>query len=88
MIVPETSQELLDALWPGHDRTSCSDLDSNGNEYANEFGYARCVRCAVLSFLRDGVTPYEGNRLTIDCGARYVGPPPKHYADSDRWVRT
>lgn len=58
--------ETVNELAPNHDRTSCSDEKSRGNEYFNEMGYVRCVRCAFLYRLRfgewpDGAEPYLGS---------------------------
>lgn len=51
----------VNELVPEHDRTSCSDDNSNGNEYPRpSTGYVRCVRCAFLYRVRNGHWPYEG----------------------------
>jgi len=50
--------EFIDEIAPKHGRTSCSDEDLNGNQYPNEMGYVRCVRCALLHRLREGAFPY------------------------------
>lgn len=85
----DEQREVLDLVCPDHDRTTCSDVDSHGNEYPNEYGYARCVRCAVLVALEHGRPPaYEelGWRLSVSSmAARWVGTPPAHFADSDVW---
>ena len=71
----------LSLIAPEHDRTTCVDGSTNGNEYPNEFGYARCVRCAILVAL-EGMEPY-GLTLRLDpTSARWVGEPPDHYRDS------
>lgn len=54
----KTVQDLIDAIAPKHNRTSCSDEDSSGNEYFNEFGYPRCPRCALLYWEKHGEFPY------------------------------
>lgn len=38
--------------------THCTDEQSNGNEYFNEFGFPRCSRCALLYRLKNGAFPY------------------------------
>ena len=48
----------VNELAPNHGRTSCSDENLNGNQYFNEMGYVRCVRCAFLHRLREGEWPY------------------------------
>ena len=56
-----TSADLIyfiNELAPYHQRTSCTDEQSNGNEYFNEFGIPRCARCALLYRFKNGVFPY------------------------------
>ena len=50
--------DFINEIAPIHDRTSCNDDVSNGNEYCSETGYPRCVRCALLYRLRHGEWPY------------------------------
>lgn len=50
---------FIDEIAPEHTRTSCDDNNSNGNEYYNEFGYPRCVRCALLYRLRNHEWPHN-----------------------------
>jgi hypothetical protein len=64
---------LINAIAPSHSRTSCSDLNSNGNEYFNEFGCPRCQRCALLYFAAHGKWMYEG--LSVDLSLRFTGHP-------------
>lgn len=52
------TKDEINELAPNHDRTSCSDKDSKGNEYYNEMGYVRCVRCAFLHRMREGQWPH------------------------------
>lgn len=74
----------LNLIAPRHNRTTCSDDSTNGNQYPNEFGYARCVRCAILVMLK-GHNPY-GLRLRLEAtSARWVGVPPDHYLKSEDW---
>lgn len=62
----------INELAPEHQRTSCSDEKSNGNQYFNEMGYVRCVRCAFLHRMRKGEWPHGSSpylrdlRLTLD----------------------
>lgn len=53
-----TIREFVDVLAPNHGRTSCSDEESNGNEYFNEMGFPRCVRCALLHYVQNGEWPH------------------------------
>ena len=48
---------LIDEIAPQHQRTTCSDGDSHGNEYSNEFGAPRCTRCCLIHRLRHGEWP-------------------------------
>lgn len=57
-------RKFVDEIAPEHQRTSCSDEDSRGNEYFNEAGYPRCVRCAFLHRLANGEWPH-GARFTV-----------------------
>jgi hypothetical protein len=59
--------DFVNEIAPSHTRTSCSDENSNGNEYFNEMGYPRCVRCALLYRLKEGIFPYDARvtELTI-----------------------
>lgn len=50
--------DTVNLLAPEHGRTSCTDLESNGNEYFNEFGYPRCTRCALLYYVVHGEWPH------------------------------
>ena len=50
--------QTVNELAPEHQRTSCSDEDSGGNQYFNEMGYVRCERCAFLHRLREGEWPH------------------------------
>lgn len=82
--------EALDLVSPEHDRTTCSDDDSLGNEFPNEFGFARCVRCALIVALTHGCPPVYadlGWKLRVNGSAQWIGQPPAHYADDDRWPR-
>ena len=51
-------RDFIDEIAPEHGRTSCTDTDSNGNEYFNEMGFPRCVRCALLYRARHGEWPH------------------------------
>lgn len=66
----------INELAPNHDRTSCSDQDLNGNQYFNEMGYVRCVRCAFLHRLREGEWPHGGEpvlgSLQIEAARRNI----------------
>jgi len=48
---------FIDEVAPEHQRTSCTDDSSNGNQFFNEFGSPRCVRCALLHRAREGEWP-------------------------------
>ena len=50
--------EFINEIIPNHQRTSCTDEFSGGNEYFNEFGLPRCARCALLYRLKTGNFPY------------------------------
>ena len=50
----------INEIAPKHGRTSCADDASSGNEYFNEYGYVRCVRCAFLYRLKEGHWPHNG----------------------------
>ena len=50
--------ELINEISPNHTRTSCSDENSNGNEYFNEFGVPRCPRCCLLHRVKNGEWPH------------------------------
>lgn len=57
--------EMVEFLAPEHNRTSCSDENSNGNEFANEHGYPRCTRCALRALVANhGKDPY-GQKAVI-----------------------
>jgi hypothetical protein len=49
---------FINAVAPKHSRTSCTDENSNGNEYFNESGAPRCARCALLYWEKYGQFPY------------------------------
>jgi hypothetical protein len=68
----EHVRKVLDCI--GHSRTSCTDEASNGNEYPNETGLARCARCALLRVLNND--PCYGRRLVLSVEARWVGDHP------------
>lgn len=51
--------EFVNEVAPEHGRTSCTDEKSSGNEYFNEFGHPRCVRCALLHRLKNGEWPHK-----------------------------
>ena len=51
--------EFINEVAPEHGRTSCSDADWNGNQYFNEMGYPRCVRCCLLHRLAHGRWPHD-----------------------------
>lgn len=60
MIIPvDTAIHWINLLIPKHDRTSCSDTDWEANAYANEQGYPRCSRCALLYKIHTGKFPYD-----------------------------
>jgi hypothetical protein len=67
------SPDLIGQLLPEHDRTSCNDDNSNGNEFFNEFGAPRCRRCAVLHFVRNGEWP-NGAVANVDVALTLVVP--------------
>lgn len=50
-------RNFVDEIAERHQRTSCTDEDSNGNEYFNEYGYPRCIRCAILYRLKNKQWP-------------------------------
>lgn len=50
---------FINKISPKHNRTSCDDENSNGNEYFNEMGYPRCTRCTLLYYLRNGEFPHN-----------------------------
>lgn len=53
--------ELINILWPDHDRKSCSDDNiSNGFYTHDELGRGRCVRCMLLQ-LENGEKPENFN---------------------------
>jgi hypothetical protein len=54
----ETLRAFVEEVAPTHDRTSCSDADSYGNEFFNEYGTPRCVRCALLHRVTHGAWMY------------------------------
>lgn len=54
----EVLRSFVNEIAPEHSRTSCSDEDSGGNEFFNEYGVPRCVRCALLHRVREGQFPY------------------------------
>ncbi len=54
----ETARDLLDFIYPEHDRTSCSDNDiQNGFYSRNEQGFGRCTRCMYLQILQGEELP-------------------------------
>lgn len=59
--------ELINLLAPKHIRTSCSDNNFEHNAFANEMGYPRCERCALLFWEKNKEFPYGAkvNSLTI-----------------------
>ena len=58
--------QTVNELAPEHQRTSCSDENLNGNQYFNEMGYVRCVRCAFLHRLEVGEWPHGGSPVLGD----------------------
>lgn len=56
--------DFIDEVAPKHQRTSCTDERSVGNEYFNEFGFPRCVRCCLLYRHRQGEWPH-GSQFRI-----------------------
>lgn len=75
--------EMVEFLAPHHTRTSCSDENSNGNEYAPEHGVPRCARCALRALvLNHGKDPY-GNKavVRVNVDVQYGGDPVR-YPDS------
>lgn len=67
----------IDLLVPKHNRISCSDEDSNGNEYFNEHGVPRCTRCVLLYRLNNNEWPHnakvESINLDIRLRKKYTG---------------
>lgn len=57
---------FVDEVAPTHSRTSCNDDDSRGNEFFNEHGYPRCVRCAMLHRVVNGRWPHDAKFLIVD----------------------
>lgn len=56
---PAITRAFVDEVAPEHGRTSChSDDGDTGNEYFNEMGYPRCVRCCLLFRVRMGRWPH------------------------------
>jgi len=49
---------LVDELAPQHTRTSCIEGQLVGNEYFNEYGTPRCVRCALQYRMHHGEWPH------------------------------
>jgi hypothetical protein len=77
--VPSEKLQLIvktfaNILVPEHQRTSCSDENSNGNEYFNEFGYPRCCRCALLYLAKNGHWPYHAEIHSLDTTFRFIVP--------------
>jgi hypothetical protein len=60
------AKELIDIIYPNHDRTSCSDDNIYNGFYFDDYGtisteyYHRCKRCALLQ-IENGIV-----ELTID----------------------
>ena len=72
-IVIDPRVKLVDELMPAeHERTSCSDQNSNGNQFFNEMGFPRCVRCAFLHRLREGEWPHGARP---DVSLRFIKEP-------------
>lgn len=67
--------ELINLLAPKHTRTSCSDTDFEGNAFANELGYPRCERCALLFWNKNKEFPYGANvqSLTVQFDRDHAG---------------
>ena len=56
----ETAKDLLDFIYPEHDRTSCDDKNLNNGFYSrNENGFGRCTRCMFLEILSGVEIPPE-----------------------------
>jgi len=77
--IPSEKLQLLiktfaNVLVPEHQRTSCSDEDSHGNEYFNEYGYPRCCRCALLYLAKNGHWPYHAELSSLDTTFRFIVP--------------
>jgi len=54
----ETAKDLLDFIYPEHDRTTCSDNNLNNGFYSrNEDGFGRCTRCMYLELLSGSELP-------------------------------
>lgn len=66
----------VDAIAPAHSRTSCSDDNPNGNQYANEFGVPRCARCALRAVVDNlGLSPYgEPVEISVEVSVSYRNP--------------
>jgi hypothetical protein len=50
-----TDLELLNIIYPGHDRTSCDDHHTNNGFYSIKGGNdprGRCKRCMILELIR------------------------------------
>lgn len=58
--------KFIDEIAPRHNRTSCNDIDANGNQYFNEFGCPRCVRCAMLHRYHIGEWPHDAKIVSSD----------------------
>ena len=68
----KTAKELLDFIYPEHDRTSCDDNDRNNSFYSrNEQGYGRCTRCMYLDLL-DGVEVPKQVKEAHESGEDYA----------------
>lgn len=59
------SMEAINLLTPKHERTSCSDEKTNGNEYFNEMGYPRCSRCLLLHLKEYGELPHGAEMESV-----------------------
>lgn len=54
-------KKLIDVLTPTHSQASCTDQNSNGNEYVDERGFAQCNRCMLLYLAREHKFPFDAN---------------------------
>lgn len=64
----ERQKPLIDRLLLDlkHTRTSCSDEESNGNEFPNSGGHPRCTRCLLLYYKKHGRFPYHARVNQVD----------------------
>lgn len=47
----KVAKEILELICPEHNRTSCSDTDTQNGLYSND-SYTRCARCTLLEIIK------------------------------------